>query len=122
MRWQSVAATPLFARPPASESGVALRFPPQSKNCVCGESRVRLICVHPWSRFCFFDLGKFRAPFFDPLLDFLFHTLLGRFVIMLVRTEIILRDEMSGKMCIRDRSGVWVLGFIIGRSMSESGR
>jgi hypothetical protein len=33
VRWQSAAATPLFARPPASESGAALCFPPQSKNC-----------------------------------------------------------------------------------------
>jgi hypothetical protein len=31
VRWQSTAATPLFARRFASESGVALRFPPQSK-------------------------------------------------------------------------------------------
>ena len=31
-RWQSAAATPFFVRTPASESGVARRFPPQSKN------------------------------------------------------------------------------------------
>ena len=42
------AATPLFVRPVASQSGVALRFPPQSKICGCGISRVRSICVHPW--------------------------------------------------------------------------
>ena len=30
VRWQSAAATPLFVRRFASESGVALRFPPQS--------------------------------------------------------------------------------------------
>ena len=43
-----------------------------------------------------FELFEFRAPFFDPLLDFLFHALLGRLVITLVRAEIILRDKMSG--------------------------
>src|ERR1017187_3989586 len=31
LRWQSAAATPLSALPVASKSGVALRFPPQSK-------------------------------------------------------------------------------------------
>ncbi len=31
VRWQSVAATPLFDCGPSSQSGVALRFPPQSK-------------------------------------------------------------------------------------------
>ena len=31
LRWQSAAATPLFACPDRAESGVALRFPPQSK-------------------------------------------------------------------------------------------
>jgi len=35
-------------RPSASKSGVALRFPPQSKICGCGTSRVRFIRVHPW--------------------------------------------------------------------------
>ena|GEM_PF-1610128 len=47
LRWQSAAATPLSARPVASKSGVALRFPPQSKICGCGASRVRFIRVHP---------------------------------------------------------------------------
>jgi hypothetical protein len=31
LRWQSAAATPLFACGPSFQSGVALRFPPQSK-------------------------------------------------------------------------------------------
>ena len=31
VRWQSAAATPLFERRQACESGMALRFPPQSK-------------------------------------------------------------------------------------------
>jgi hypothetical protein len=31
LRWQSAAATPLFGCGQRSESGVALRFPPQSK-------------------------------------------------------------------------------------------
>ncbi len=39
LRWQSVAATPLSVLPVASKSGVALRFPPQSKICGCGVSR-----------------------------------------------------------------------------------
>jgi hypothetical protein len=36
LRWQSAAATPLSALPVASKSGVALRFPPQSKICGYG--------------------------------------------------------------------------------------
>jgi hypothetical protein len=48
LRWQSAAATPLSVLPVVSKSGVALRFPPQSKICGCGASRVRFICVHPW--------------------------------------------------------------------------
>jgi hypothetical protein len=31
LRWQSTAATPLFDCGPSFQSGVALRFPPQSK-------------------------------------------------------------------------------------------
>jgi hypothetical protein len=31
LRWQSAAATPLFDCGPSFQSGVALRFPPQSK-------------------------------------------------------------------------------------------
>jgi hypothetical protein len=31
LRWQSAAATPLFDHGPSFHSGVALRFPPQSK-------------------------------------------------------------------------------------------
>lgn len=42
VRWQSGAATPLFARPPASKSGVALRFPPQSKKWLPRNSRLAL--------------------------------------------------------------------------------
>ena len=47
------------------------------------------------------DFGLFRIcancrpPFFDALLDFLFHALLGRLVINLVRAQIILRDKMT---------------------------
>jgi hypothetical protein len=48
VRWQSAAATPLFERGPASESGVALRFPPHSKPCGRGASRAVSICVHLW--------------------------------------------------------------------------
>jgi len=48
LRWQSAAVTPLFVRTLAPESGVALRFPPQSKNRGCGESRAVFICVHLW--------------------------------------------------------------------------
>jgi hypothetical protein len=53
LRWQpaeakrsedwSAAATPLSALPVASKSGVALRFPPQSKICGCGVSRAGFI-------------------------------------------------------------------------------
>ena len=35
LRWQSAAATPLSERGPPSESGMALRFPPQSISCGC---------------------------------------------------------------------------------------
>src|ERR1035441_9125709 len=61
VRWQSAAATPLFERGPASESGVALRFPPHSKPCGCGASRAVFICVHLW-----FSSARIRliAPLF----------------------------------------------------------
>jgi hypothetical protein len=36
LRWQSAAATPLFDCGQISQSGVALRFPPQSKKFGCG--------------------------------------------------------------------------------------
>jgi hypothetical protein len=39
VRWQGAAATPLFGR--AFESGVALRFPPQSKKRFAIETRNR---------------------------------------------------------------------------------
>ena len=47
VRWQSAAATPLFARRETLESGVALRFPPQSRTL---PRRCRLLPVqdhHP---------------------------------------------------------------------------
>jgi hypothetical protein len=36
LRWQSTAATPLFDCGQSFQSGVALRFPPQSKKLDCG--------------------------------------------------------------------------------------
>ncbi len=48
LRWQSAATTPLSVRLVTSQSGVALRFPPQSKICGCGASRAGFIRVHPW--------------------------------------------------------------------------
>ena len=48
LRWQSAAATPLSERGPASESGVALRFPPHSIPCGCGSIRAVFIRVHLW--------------------------------------------------------------------------
>src|SRR5437867_6798396 len=39
-----------------------------------------------------------RPPFLDALLDFLFNALLGRLVIALGRAEIVLHDEMAGKI------------------------
>ena len=47
LRWQSAAATPLFDCEQCFQSGVALRFPPQSKNCGCGGSRVGSFRIHP---------------------------------------------------------------------------
>jgi hypothetical protein len=50
LRWQSAAATPLSAWSVVFQSGVALRFPPQSKvrDCVFAALRLgvkfRLIC------------------------------------------------------------------------------
>jgi hypothetical protein len=44
VRWQSAAATPLFDRGSSFQSGVALRFPPQSKILATGRSFIR---VHP---------------------------------------------------------------------------
>ena len=46
VRWQSAAATPLFDYEPSFQSGVALRFPPQSKK-IC----LRLCRAAPW-RLC----------------------------------------------------------------------
>jgi hypothetical protein len=46
LRWQSAATTPLSVRQEASKSGVALRFPPQSKNVPFFAS-LRL-CVKPF--------------------------------------------------------------------------
>jgi len=48
LRWQSAATTPLSVRLVTSQSGVALRFPPQSKICGCGASRAGFIRVHSW--------------------------------------------------------------------------
>jgi hypothetical protein len=39
VRWQSAAATPLFDCGQSFQSGVALRFPPQSKTFGCGSPR-----------------------------------------------------------------------------------
>jgi len=47
VRWQSAAATPLSARQSASESGVALRFPPQSK-AITGVRQLQLVWL-TWS-------------------------------------------------------------------------
>ena len=61
MRWQSAAATPLFDCEPSFQSGVALRFPPQSKKF--------------WVRLCALALNSdlrpltsaFRNAYFDVL-------------------------------------------------------
>jgi hypothetical protein len=42
LRWQSAAATPLSECGPASESGVALRFPPQSKSASVMRNNLRI--------------------------------------------------------------------------------
>ena len=57
VRWQSAAATPLFERGPASESGVALRFPPHSKPCGCGASRAVFIRIHNYKTSSLVALG-----------------------------------------------------------------
>ena len=77
LRWQpaeakrsedwSAAATPLSALPVASKSGVALRFPPQSKICGCGVSRAGLIRVEVPQRrrrdiFVEKHFANFKAP------------------------------------------------------------
>ena len=41
LRWQSAAATPLFGCGRQFQSGVALRFPPQSKNIWLWPGRVK---------------------------------------------------------------------------------
>jgi hypothetical protein len=41
LRWQSAAATPLFAGGQSFQSGVAFHFPPQSKFLVEAESQTR---------------------------------------------------------------------------------
>jgi hypothetical protein len=58
VRWQSAAATPLFDCGQSFQSGVALRFPPQSKFfwlrlnvfvcLVCFVVKSVFIPVHPW--------------------------------------------------------------------------
>jgi hypothetical protein len=44
LRWQSAAATPLFDGAQRCQSGVALRFPPQSQKFGCGYAALCL-CV-----------------------------------------------------------------------------
>jgi hypothetical protein len=63
VRWQpaeakrsedwSAATTPLSVQQETPKSGVALRFPPQSKIDRCGVSRAGFIRVHPWFKFLF---------------------------------------------------------------------
>src|SRR5579883_2428126 len=62
----------------------AMRF------CSCATS------ISESSLFRFPRLAQHRAPFLDAFLDFLFHALVGRLVIPLVRAEIILRHKMLG--------------------------
>jgi len=53
VRWQSAAATPLFERRQACESGVALRSPPQSKTLRVLQSAREIVAS---SRLCVFAL------------------------------------------------------------------
>jgi hypothetical protein len=45
LRWQSAAATPLFDREQSFQSGVALRFPPQSKPLRLGVFALKVFCM-----------------------------------------------------------------------------
>jgi hypothetical protein len=57
VRWQSEAAIPLFDRGSSFQSGVALRFAPQSKICGCAVP-VTLFFIRVYS--CSFVVESFR--------------------------------------------------------------
>jgi hypothetical protein len=61
LRWQSTAATPLSAWSVVFQSGVALRFPPQSKIRDCGFAALRL-CVKICAADFYFNVTLSAEP------------------------------------------------------------